>query len=364
MLEILIPLHLTQMKAIQNIHKGRDVREKIPESESEEFNRAKNDLDIIYEYFVNKGSVQDGDTIVFKDKNTRAEIARRNKITTNYLGQKAKVKIETEGRRTEAKQELMKSDTGMTVMPLVEKTVEEKPTKESEEYAEELRRIGLDKDTILGMVSLKEQRKREEEQKKPIVSDQGIRLTWEDIQKRREEERQAEQNKRKMEDEKQKKEIEDWEKTNPPPTDKKIKENLDLESISKYELIVGNRLFKRNKYDQTTSEKRWFIRLTDVNTNDTTVVDTTDWEEADYNSYRLITHKIAGIDRPLRIITVERPEVVNRVWEAGRAIREYKAFQEYREWYLAGKIDKSSDIYRIMSQNPTYYKGIFRGYDI
>jgi hypothetical protein len=105
MTTVLIPLHFNQYKAIQNIHKNRDVRSDVPKDEEAEYLALKNNYDIIYEYMINKNPEQlkDGDELIFEErksirdtKGTGKILARRNRIKTNYLGTKARVKP-TEG---------------------------------------------------------------------------------------------------------------------------------------------------------------------------------------------------------------------------------------------------------------------------
>ena len=105
MTTVLIPLHFNQYKAIQNIHKGRDVRSDIPETETAEYLALKNDYDIIYEYMINKNPEQlkDGDELIFEERKSIRDtsgtgriLAKKNRIKTNYLGTKARVKP-TEG---------------------------------------------------------------------------------------------------------------------------------------------------------------------------------------------------------------------------------------------------------------------------
>lgn len=97
---VLIPLHHTQYKAIQNIHMGRDVRTEIPEAEREAFLALNTSYEILYEYLVNKYPERftDGAKVVFEErksvkdqKGTGKILATVSKITTNYLGAKARV---------------------------------------------------------------------------------------------------------------------------------------------------------------------------------------------------------------------------------------------------------------------------------
>ena len=98
---ILIPLHYNQYKAIQNIHKGRDVRADIPAEERDEYSALRDNLDIIYEYVVNKNPEQypDGTELIFEERlslrdttGTGKILGKRNLMTTNYLGEKARIK--------------------------------------------------------------------------------------------------------------------------------------------------------------------------------------------------------------------------------------------------------------------------------
>ena len=99
-MSILIPLHPSQYKAIQNIHKGRDVRENIPAEEKQEYESLRNNYEIIYEYFLNKfpEKYPINSEIVFEERKSIKDsvgtgkiLKKINRLTTNYLGQKAKV---------------------------------------------------------------------------------------------------------------------------------------------------------------------------------------------------------------------------------------------------------------------------------
>lgn len=131
---ILIPLHHAQYLAIHNIHKGRDVRTPVPPEETDEFMSIKNNYPVIYEYMINKypDRFKDGDTIEMEEKNTKKGkategtgkiLATISKITTNYLGEKARVKVELppeppkEPPKAEPPKEAVVSDTGAVVAP-------------------------------------------------------------------------------------------------------------------------------------------------------------------------------------------------------------------------------------------------------
>ena len=98
-LKIKIPFHATSVKAIQNIHMGRDVRSDIPEEEADAIMSLKTNYAVIYEYTLNKfpDKYKDGDEIIFYEEITRGkrkeekEITRISKKTTNYLGERARV---------------------------------------------------------------------------------------------------------------------------------------------------------------------------------------------------------------------------------------------------------------------------------
>ena len=88
-----VPLKFAQYASIHNIHKGRKATSKIPDDEVEEFHSIRYKYPILYEYFVNKGLVKDGEPVEFRKKGeSTGEVV--DKITTSYLGEKARVKTE------------------------------------------------------------------------------------------------------------------------------------------------------------------------------------------------------------------------------------------------------------------------------
>ena len=94
---VLIPFHITKLKAIQNIHKGRDVRTEIPVAEYEEFMALRTNYAVIYEYLVNREVFPDGTKVKFERKSsqnategTGEVLAEISKMTTSYLGERSR----------------------------------------------------------------------------------------------------------------------------------------------------------------------------------------------------------------------------------------------------------------------------------
>ena len=97
-INVLIPLHPSQYKSIQNMSKGRDVRSEIPVEETEEYKALRDNYAVIYEYMVNKGNAKDGDSLTFEARKsirdatgTGEMLGTVKEMTTNYLGKKAKI---------------------------------------------------------------------------------------------------------------------------------------------------------------------------------------------------------------------------------------------------------------------------------
>jgi hypothetical protein len=97
---ILIPLYHAQYKAIHNLHMGRKATDTIPESETAAFDALTNNYPVIYEYMRNKFPERfpEGKVVHFKAKKnmrdnegTGPTLAIISTITTNYLGERAKV---------------------------------------------------------------------------------------------------------------------------------------------------------------------------------------------------------------------------------------------------------------------------------
>jgi len=95
---VLIPFHITKLKAIQNIHMGRDVRSDIPVAEFEAFQALRTNYAVIYEYLVNQGAFPDGTFVRFEEKSSQQAtvgngriLAQISSMTTNYLGERARV---------------------------------------------------------------------------------------------------------------------------------------------------------------------------------------------------------------------------------------------------------------------------------